>query len=170
MSICFRRLRSACGIIFSNAGFIFRDFQRQHLWLEWPSTRSVKFVYDIELNVQMHCMLYVFAHICFLFQTVFAPISMTAFLIVLRILEGNSLQTAINRWKSDVLDIYLTSLKVKKFFLVCVTIPHVHSFQVWPAVQLVNFYFVPLEHRLLLVQSVALLWNTYLAWRTSRGV
>jgi len=42
------------------------------------------------------------------------------------------------------------------------------NWKLWPAAQIVNFYFVPLQHRLLVMNLVALIWNTYLAWKTNQ--
>jgi protein Mpv17 len=42
------------------------------------------------------------------------------------------------------------------------------GYMVWPAAQLFNFYILPLEHRLLFVNFVALFWNTFLAWRSEK--
>lgn len=46
----------------------------------------------------------------------------------------------------------------------------VHFIQVWPVAQAVNFTFVPMDHRLLFANVVALCWNTYLAWRSEKRV
>lgn len=48
------------------------------------------------------------------------------------------------------------------------TIVLVNNYKIWPLAQLINFYFLPLHHRVLFVNFVALGWNTYLAWATEK--
>uniref|UniRef100_A0A7N6AG61 Mitochondrial inner membrane protein Mpv17 n=1 Tax=Anabas testudineus TaxID=64144 RepID=A0A7N6AG61_ANATE len=40
--------------------------------------------------------------------------------------------------------------------------------RLWPPVQIANFYFIPLHHRLAVVQVVAVAWNSYLTWKANK--
>ncbi|CAL1263474.1 unnamed protein product [Larinioides sclopetarius] len=42
------------------------------------------------------------------------------------------------------------------------------NYMLWPAAQLITFYVIPLQYRLIFVSSVALLWNTYLASQANK--
>lgn len=46
---------------------------------------------------------------------------------------------------------------------------YARNWMVWPWVQVVNFKFVPLQHRVLVVNAVALGWNCYLSYLNSGG-
>lgn len=39
------------------------------------------------------------------------------------------------------------------------------NYQVWPSIQLANFYFTPMKHQVLVTQICGLFWNVYIAWR-----
>ncbi|VDD87298.1 unnamed protein product [Enterobius vermicularis] len=66
----------------------------------------------------------------------------------LRLLEGRRLDGAIGAAREKFWPILMTNYKV------------------WPFVQLVNFYFIPLYYQLIFVQAVGIFWNAYLSFMT----
>ncbi|RPB25690.1 hypothetical protein L211DRAFT_96770 [Terfezia boudieri ATCC MYA-4762] len=81
-------------------------------------------------------------------QLIFTPVNMVFFFSGLSLLEGGSVTEKL---KSSYSSTLLT------------------NWMVWPAVQLVNFKLVPLNHRLLVVNLISLGWNSYLSYANERG-
>ncbi|KAL9552070.1 hypothetical protein MBANPS3_003963 [Mucor bainieri] len=67
------------------------------------------------------------------------------------IFEGKSLQEIKDKLSSG----YTTAL--------------IGNYKIWPAVQVVNFYFTPLNYRLMVTNVVALGWNAYLSTVNQRS-
>ncbi|OAD62306.1 Protein Mpv17 [Eufriesea mexicana] len=84
-------------------------------------------------------------------QLFFAPAFLAVLLSTIGILQGNDLE----QLKVKLYNEYPDILK--------------NNYKLWPMVQLFNFYFIPLQYQVLIVQSIALLWNTYISYRTSLG-
>ncbi|XP_012264931.1 protein Mpv17 isoform X3 [Athalia rosae] len=85
-------------------------------------------------------------------QGCFAPFFITVLLTVIGKLQGKDFEGIKRKLKSDYFDILFNNYKL------------------WPMVQLANFYFIRLEYQVLVVQSVAIFWNTYISYRTNRDV
>nr|CAI5833242.1 unnamed protein product [Callosobruchus analis] len=85
-------------------------------------------------------------------QLVFAPCFLALFVATVSTIDGKSWNETKKQLRQKYTDIYITNLTI------------------WPAVQLVNFSFVPLRHQVLLVQSVAIVWNCYLSWKTHKDL
>jgi protein Mpv17 len=81
-------------------------------------------------------------------QLIFTPINLLCFLSSMAVMEGTSPQK-----------------KLESTYKTAIT----KNWMVWPWVQLVNFKVVPLEHRVLVVNVVALGWNCYLSYLNSQG-
>ncbi|XP_069925411.1 protein Mpv17 isoform X17 [Oryctolagus cuniculus] len=77
----------------------------------------------------------------------FAPCFLGCFLPLVGTLNGLSAQDNWAKLQRDYLDALIT------------------NYYLWPAVQLANFYLVPLHYRLAVVQCVAVIWNSYLSWK-----
>jgi protein Mpv17 len=81
-------------------------------------------------------------------QTLFSPTFLVIFLSTMAYCEGRDPKENIK----------------KNFFPILAT-----NYMVWPWVQLANFKFVPLNHRLNLANTVAIGWTCYLSYMNSRG-
>ncbi|XP_076661687.1 mitochondrial inner membrane protein MPV17 isoform X2 [Halictus rubicundus] len=82
-------------------------------------------------------------------QLLFAPTFILCLLTIIGILQGNDIEGLKVKLKKEYSEILINNYKV------------------WPMVQLCNFYFVPLQYQVLVVQSIALLWNSYISYITS---
>lgn len=80
-------------------------------------------------------------------QTIFASTNLFCFLSSMAIMEGTSPKDKLEKS-------YWTALQ--------------SNWMVWPFIQVVNFKFVPLHHRVLLVNVISLGWNCYLSWINSQ--
>lgn len=84
-------------------------------------------------------------------QTIFAPFFLATILFTLRSLEGKRPSETWSQLKLD----YLPILKFNLAF--------------WPPVQLFNFYLMPLNFRVIIVQLGSLVWNTYVSYKTQKA-
>ena len=85
-------------------------------------------------------------------QLGFAPIFTVGILTCIGKLQGQSFTDIQIKLEKELLDIVLT------------------GWTIWPATQMINFYFVPFLVRPLVVSAVALVWNTYLAWKANKSL
>lgn len=80
-------------------------------------------------------------------QTVFASTNLFIFLSTMAIMEGGSPKEKLQKTYTTILE---------------------KNWMVWPFIQVVNFKFVPLEHRVLLVNTVSIGWNCYISYVNSQ--
>ncbi|KAJ8009124.1 hypothetical protein DPEC_G00085610 [Dallia pectoralis] len=82
-------------------------------------------------------------------QVCFAPCFLGGFLGISGTLNGLTVEENVDKLKRDYTDALIS------------------NYYLWPPVQMANFYFIPLHHRLAVVQIVAVAWNSYLSWKFS---
>uniref|UniRef100_A0A1B6EVZ7 Mitochondrial inner membrane protein Mpv17 n=1 Tax=Cuerna arida TaxID=1464854 RepID=A0A1B6EVZ7_9HEMI len=80
-------------------------------------------------------------------QLIFAPIFLGCLMFTIDTLKGTPMQEIREDLKHNYPEVLLSNYKV------------------WPFVQVINFYFVPLHFRVLFVQMISVMWNTYLSWK-----
>ncbi|TPX65732.1 hypothetical protein SpCBS45565_g04971 [Spizellomyces sp. 'palustris'] len=83
-------------------------------------------------------------------QCLFAPTNLFCFFTAIGFMEGKSWKQI----KDKLQQTYIPTLKA--------------NFTVWPPVQLVNFYLTPVNYQSLVVNTVALGWNSYLSWTNAK--
>lgn len=81
-----------------------------------------------------------------------SPVFLATFISVVGLLQGENFTGVQRKLKRDYKDVLIT------------------NYTIWPAVQLLNFSLVPLNYQVLLVQAIAIFWNTYLSWKTNKGL
>ncbi|TNN85377.1 Protein Mpv17 [Liparis tanakae] len=86
----------------------------------------------------------------FFFVLCFAPCFLGAFLGISGALNGLTVEENVTKLKRDYTDALIS------------------NYYLWPAVQIANFYFIPLHYRLAVVQLVAVTWNSYLTWKANK--
>ncbi|AQZ15372.1 SYM1 (YLR251W) [Zygosaccharomyces parabailii] len=84
-------------------------------------------------------------------QLCFAPMGIPLYFFCLTLLEGGTLNDA--------------RIKIHNLWWGVLT----KNWVIWPAVQALNFSFVPVQHRLQATNIVAIVWNTYLSYKNSIG-
>jgi protein Mpv17 len=98
-------------------------------------------------------------------QAVFTPINLTLFLSTMSFLEAfpasnpNAAEARTKTAETRVKE------RLDSTFMEALT----KNLMIWPWVQLANFSVVPLHHRVLVVNVVALGWNCYLSYLNSKG-
>ncbi|KAF8247647.1 hypothetical protein K440DRAFT_297100 [Wilcoxina mikolae CBS 423.85] len=76
-------------------------------------------------------------------QLIFAPVGIAVFFSTMSVLEGGDP-------KQKLRESWWTALRA--------------NWNIWPAVQVVNFRFVPLDMRVLFANVISIGWNSYLSW------
>jgi len=103
-------------------------------------------------------------------QLIFTPVNLTLFLSSMAILEGPAPVPAAAGGMMKPIDSWPQAKQRAKDRLDATFITGIkNNYLVWPWVQLANFSVVPLEHRVLVVNVVALGWNCYLSYLNNSG-
>ncbi|KDR14760.1 protein Mpv17 isoform X2 [Zootermopsis nevadensis] len=84
-------------------------------------------------------------------QLVAAPVILCTVMSSVSLMEGHNVEQTKEKLKNDYFEVLLTNYKV------------------WPLVQFLNFSLVPVNFQVLLVQAVAIFWNSYLSFKSHKN-
>ncbi|KAF2664115.1 hypothetical protein BT63DRAFT_429652 [Microthyrium microscopicum] len=101
-------------------------------------------------------------------QLVFTPINLTCFLSSMAVMEGWKSSTGVGGGGVNGSSVSAGE-RVREKMGSTFGQAFGKNLLIWPWVQIANFSVVPLEHRVLLVNVVALGWNCYLSYLNSGG-
>ena len=85
-------------------------------------------------------------------QTFFATFFLSYIFLGMPLLEGKKLEEAKEGVKEKIWPTLLANWKI------------------WPAVQFLNFYLIPVKFHLLVVNSVSVFWNAYISWMCNHSL
>jgi len=83
-------------------------------------------------------------------QLMFAPVGLCCFFTFMTVTEGGGRKEVVTKFK----DIYLPTLRA--------------NYILWPAVQIINFRFMPLQFQIPFVSTVGIAWTAYLSLTNAR--
>uniref|UniRef100_T1JD42 Mitochondrial inner membrane protein Mpv17 n=1 Tax=Strigamia maritima TaxID=126957 RepID=T1JD42_STRMM len=79
-------------------------------------------------------------------QLFFAPLFIGNFMVVMGLVQHQPFPKVWDKLNEEYLDVLQA------------------NYMIWPAVQTINFYLVPLQHRIIVINSTLLITNSYLMW------
>ena len=87
----------------------------------------------------------------FMDQAFFLPFYLGTFIVLMAFLRRESIIEIQEKVQRDYKPMLIT------------------SYELWPAVQVLNFAVIPSHHRVLVINFVGLLWNTYLSYKAEQS-
>ncbi|KAJ1867732.1 hypothetical protein LPJ78_000784 [Coemansia sp. RSA 989] len=84
-------------------------------------------------------------------QFAYAPVGIAGFFVAMNFMEGKN-------WAS-------AKLRLREYYLPTL----LANYMVWPAVQVINFGFIPTIYRVPFSSVVSIFWNTFISWANSQS-